>query len=527
MFRKLLASAVFVLFSCGMVFGKDECPIIPLPQQCKAVNESFIINDNTPVIVQDEAFKTAAYYFKNHLLTEKGVTLSNKKRHYPAIIFKKGNVDKGTKGGYRLEMSADKIVITAANDKGAFNGMISLLQLAVKSKKKHHQLKVACWDIEDYPLYTWRGFMLDESRHFFGKKVVKEVLDQMAWLKLNRFHWHLTDAPGWRLQIKGYPLLTLVGGIGNYSDPYAPARYYTQEDIREIVTYARARHIKIIPEIDMPGHATAANRAYPEFSGGGTGKYANFTFNPGKDSTYQYLTNILKEVSVLFPSGMIHLGGDEVAYGIKSWNQDKSVKKLMKMQGFTQLKQVERYFFNRMVDSSLKNFKKVLAWDEAVDGSLSKDRTIIFWWRHNKPDQLKKALSKGYQVVLCPRIPMYFDFVQNESHIDGRRWAGKFSTVKQVYGFSDTTYAAGKEDPQLILGMQGNLWTETVKTEKRLEFLLFPRMDALSEAAWTRASRKDYQGFLSRLKEQLKLYRQENIYFYNPIAPEKTPEVVD
>src|SRR5687768_17077897 len=156
--------------------------------------------------------------------------------------------------------------------------------------------------------------MLDESRHFFGKETVKMLLDQMALYKLNKFHWHLTDAPGWRIEIKQYPRLTLVGGIGNSTDSLAPASYYTQDEIAEIVAYASARQITVIPEIDIPGHATAANGAYPEFSGGGTAKYPEFTFNPGKEGTYQYLTNILREVNVLFPAGIIHIGGDEVSF---------------------------------------------------------------------------------------------------------------------------------------------------------------------------------------------------------------------
>lgn len=168
--------------------------------------------------------------------------------------------------------------------------------------------------------------MLDEARHFSGEKRVKQILDLMAYYKMNRFHWHLTDAQGWRIEIKQYPKLATIGGEGCHSDPDTPAQYYTQEQIRDIIAYAKERHIEIIPEIDMPGHATAANKAYPEYSGGGTEEHPEFTFNVGKEETYTYLTNILKEIAALFPSPYLHIGGDEVAYGIKAWKQTHMYK---------------------------------------------------------------------------------------------------------------------------------------------------------------------------------------------------------
>ena len=369
--------------------------------------------------------------------------------------------------------------------------------------------------------------MLDESRHFFGKENVKSILDWMAFYKLNHFHWHLTDEPGWRLEIKQYPQLTSIGGIGNYSDPYAPAQYYTYADIREIVEYAAARYITIIPEIDMPGHATAANRAYPEFSGGGTDEYPNFTFNPGNKETYSYLSNILKAAKKLFPSGMIHLGGDEVSFGSRGWQEDPAVRELMKRQHLHDLKAVEIFFIQKMARSALKLYNKVLFWDEAADASLPVNHTIIFWWRHDKPEQLKKALLKGYHVVLCPFIPLYFDYVQDSIHTEGRRWEGKFNSLERVYNFpDDESFTTGMANKR-VLGIQANLWTETVRTQERLQYLLFPRIAALSEAAWTNPGKKNYNEFLMRLKKHLQWYKAAKIYYYNPFAPQKTPEITD
>ena len=349
--------------------------------------------------------------------------------------------------------------------------------------------------------------MLDESRHFFGKEIVKELLDWMAFYKLNRFHWHLSDSQGWRIEIKKYPLLTSVGGKGNFTDSLAAATYYTQEDIREIVAYAKDRFITIIPEIDMPGHATAATRAYPILSGGDAPNYPGFTFDPAKDETYTYLTNILKEISTLFPSGIIHLGGDEVAFGIAAWKNNPGVSKLMAANQFTELNQVEHYFLRRMADSVLKFSNYIMCWDEAVPAGLPVSRTYISWWRQNHPESLNEAISKGYKVVLCPRLPLYLDFVQDSTHKSGRKWdKTKFNSYLDLYHFPENSIAAGFSDKTNILGLQGNLWTETVISKKRLQYLIFPRMAALAEAGWTAGSAKNDDQFNTRLKAHLLLY---------------------
>ena len=337
----------------------------------------------------------------------------------------------------------------------------------------------------------------------------------MALYKLNRFHWHLTDEPGWRIEIKKYPLLTYTGGVGNYTDHNAPPLYYTQDDIKELVRYAAERKIEIIPEIDMPGHARAANRAYPQYSGGGSERYPEFTFDPGNEETYQYLTDILKEINVLFPSDMIHIGGDEVHFGNEQWNHNEGIKKLMARENLKGLPDVEKYFMVRMADSLYSMNNTFLAWDEMADISLPTDKTIIFWWRHDRTDQLNKALEKDYSVVLCPRIPMYFDFVQDQEHKVGRRWGKDFSPLELVYNFSTNNIVDTKYNNQ-VLGFQANLWTETVQTEQRLDFMIFPRISALSEAAW--GQNNDYQDYLKRLESHLELYKKDNLYFFNPLV---------
>lgn len=498
--------------------AQENIPIIPLPQSYTYVNESFDINRQLKIAFDDE-FKNEAYFLQKQLFEIKGITAifeSDVKDAHISLLKQQSEISK--KGAYKVQMNKYNIQITAAEDEGIFNGIASVIQLVAVS-----QNKVACWNIEDAPLYEWRGFMLDESRHFFGIEKVKQLLDYMALYKLNRFHWHLTDEPGWRIEIKKYPLLTYTGGVGNFTDHNAPPKYYTQKQIKEVVSYAAERKIVVIPEIDMPGHARAANRAYPEFSGGGSERYPEFTFDPGNEKTYQYLTDILKEINVLFPSEMIHLGGDEVHFGNEAWNHNEGVKALMKRENMTELAQVEKYFMVRMADSLFAMNNKILAWDEMAEIALPIDKTIIFWWRHDKKDQLQKALDKNYPVVLCPRIPFYFDFVQDESHRIGRRWASNYSDLEKVYKFTTNNLINEKNKSQ-VLGFQANLWTETVSTEQRLDFMTYPRISALAEAAW--GQNNNYEDYLNRLKLQLSLYQKSNIYYFNPfeIIDQKEPK---
>jgi hexosaminidase len=393
-----------------------------------------------------------------------------------------------------------------------FYGLMTIWQQLSFSNR----MEIPCGWVKDAPRYEYRGFMLDESRHFFGKEKVEQLLDVMSILKLNTFHWHLTDAPGWRLEIKAFPKLTTVGGRGNKSEPDAPAEFYSQEEIAEVVAYAADRFIAIIPEIDMPGHATAANRAYPEFSGGGSEKRPDFTFNPGKEETYEYLGKILGEVSVLFPSPYVHFGGDEVHFGNQQWANDESVRALMKREKLSDLREVEQYFSRRMADT-IKALGKITAgWDEVVSCGLSNESTLVYWWRHDKPEQLATSLKGGYNTILCPRRPLYFDFVQHDTHVKGRRWDG-FNPIQDVYQYPDSTHTFSVNESSLVKGIQACLWTETVTTTDRVDFLSFPRILALSESAWTNCENKEYSRFEDILPNIFCYLDKLDIYYFNSL----------
>lgn len=502
---------------------KAQTPLalIPYPKQVEAQTGAFSFGPKTTVYALDAQLEAQQTYLRQSLFALYGLNFYQGKDKKASIILKLAG-KAAVKGAYQLTVSPSQIVVEAPTANGVFNGIQSLLQLLRGAGEFRNGLKIPAIKIKDEPLYEWRGFMLDESRHFFGKKKVKALLDWMALYKLNRFHWHLTDEPAWRLAIKKYPLLTLVGGIGNYTDPNEPAQYYSQDDIKEIVAYAAERFIEVIPEIDMPGHATAANRAYPAYTGGGSKDHPEFTFNPGREKTYGYLANILQETQLLFPSNIIHLGGDEVSFGNEKWNADTGITALKQKYNLANNVAVERYFMKRMADSVFAMNGKVAVWDEMVEAGMPVENTIMFWWRHDKPAQLEQALAKGYPTVLCPRLPLYFDFVQDKSHQYGRKWDGKFNDLLSVYHFDVATVTS--KSKATILGLQANLWTETVQNEQRFDYLVFPRIAALAAAAWTAPNSRNDEQFINQIKTHLDWYKQAGLNFLNPFNPAQTPE---
>jgi hexosaminidase len=505
--------------------AQQTCPIIPKPLDASKKLGVFLLEQNTPIVLSNAELKPIAAYLQHKISQVSKITLPVKsKNSFHAIQLVLDSTNHMPKEGYTLKIAAQGVLIKAATTDGVFYGVISLLQFIEYAGIVKDVASINCWDITDAPQYKWRGLMLDESRHFMGKEKVKSLLDWMAFYKLNRFHWHLTDEPAWRLEIKRYPQLALIGGIGSTTVKNTPAMYYTQQDIAEVISYATERHITIIPEIDMPGHATAANRAYPEFSGGGSAGHPDFTFNPGNAETYTYLSNILKETIGLFPSHMIHIGGDEVSVGNEKWSADTGIIALMKREHLSRMTDVEHYFIKRMADSVNSMRSKLLVWDEMAGAGLPVDSTLIFWWRQDKPEQLKLALNKGYSTILCPRLPLYFDFVQDSTHQYGRKWNGLYNSLQQVYNFDARSFAKDLQQKALIIGIQANLWTETVDTEQRLDYLLFPRIAALAEAAWTDTGSKNYAAFSANLQKHLLLYSKAGLYFYDPMQPLQNPE---
>ena len=507
----------------------QNCPLVPNPMFSEAVGETFTLHQDVRIIY-DKEFRSSAEFLQGELHRYLDVTSIladvHPDRASEGIVLRVGSCSTNPEH-YSIDMNSECVVIEAATESGFINGMMSFIQLARLSQCKDCKIVMDCWKIRDEPRYEWRGFMLDEARHFFGKEKVKQLLDWMSFYHLNKFHWHLSDTQGWRIVINKYPRLANVGGIGECGNPDAPAKFYTQDDIREIVSYASARSIEIIPEIDMPGHASAAVRAYPEYNGGGKKSNPTYTFNPAKDETYSFLSDILSEVDVLFPSQIIHIGGDEVDSAHPAWEINPDIQNLRKSEGLETLKDVETYFCCRIADSLYKRNNKVAVWDEMADSELDRERTIMFFWRPQETEQLQKALDKGYPVVFCPDTPMYFNYANDTTQVHGVPWKKLGPNYYwQVYDFECTAYDVKYPADSRILGVQANLWTERVWTGNRLDYLLFPRIAALAETAWTAKENKNLDDFNDRLVMQFELYRKDEVYFYNPFDKSEIGEPV-
>ena len=429
--------------------------------------------------------------------------------------------------GYVLKIGRRGVKISAADSSGLFYARQTLAQLAEADGT------VPVGTIKDAPRFPWRAYMLDASRHFVPKETVLKVLDWMARYKLNKFHWHLTDSDGWRLEIDGWPELTGVGAMGCRSNPAAPARYYTKDDVREVVAYAAERCIEVIPEVDMPGHASASNRAYPAYDGGGTERLPSFTFNVGKEETYAYLSDVLAKTVAQFPGRYLHLGGDEVDFASEAWKSKPEIMDLIAREGLDGIKGAEGYFDRRMQKVVQGLGKTCLMWCDALEFGLPSDEVIYYWWRHDRKDMLHSCLDGGYRTVLCPRHPLYYDFIQADGQIHGRTsrgtvWMGP-NRLEDIHAYPDTeedAFQNGKLSP-LVLGVEACLWTEMVENPRRVEFMTFPRLAALAESAWSRPEVKDWNSFSARMEREYGLYDRAGLWYYDPRDPQRHSENPD
>ena len=484
----------------------------------------------TKIIYESSAEKATAEILQAEVKARNGwkwKVLHTGKHIAGAVVIKSAKNNKSDAEDYSLTVCSTQLVLQATSDAGLFYAVQSLLQMAdARGISAGRPVTLPAIHITDAPHFAWRGLLLDESDHFYGKQTVEELLDAMAYLKLNRLHWHLTDDAGWRIEIKRYPKLAQIGGKGNWSDPQAPAAYYTQADIREIVAYAQQRRIIIIPEVDMPGHATAATRAYPEISGGGTGEWADFTFNPARSETYVFLRNVLQELDALFPGPYLHLGGDEVSFGNQPWSTDPKILNFSRNHGLTNAVELEKYFVRRMAAVNHDLGKTTMGWDEITRAGVPPATAAIMWWRHDQTNVLKQALDHGYPVVLCPRLPCYFDYDQAAAHQYGRRFKRQFNRLEDVYDSPGTniTEIINANPRAKIMGLEACLWTEWMPDRTRLDYMTFPRLAAFAEAAWTPPTAKNKANFMARTKWYLHELDRRKIPYYNPFNPASTPE---
>ena len=406
--------------------------------------------------------------------------------------------------GYRIDISARRAQLSAGDDAGLFYGLQTLLQLA------DERGNLPCVSIEDHPRYRYRGLHLDVCRHFFPVRFIKHYLDWMASCKLNTFHWHLTDDQGWRIEIKRYPRLTEIGGYrtrtqigGFHEDPitYEQGRYggyYTQDEIREVVAYAAKRHIAVIPEIEMPGHATAALAAYPELACGhgpksfetsGRWGVLDDVFCPGKEQTFEFLEGMLDEVLELFPSKLIHIGGDECPR--VRWKECPDCRARMEDEGIEDEAGLQTYLTLRIGRHLEAKGRRLIGWDEILDGELAPG-AVVMSWRGTRGGIA--AARRRHEVIMTPSTYLYFDKKATDSYDEPVSLSSSLLPLEKIYGY-DPDEGIAPEDRRYLLGVQANLWTEFIRTEGRASFQLLPRIYALAEIAWSPVERKSWREF--------------------------------
>jgi hexosaminidase len=512
---------------------EDSINIIPKPLFAKINQGHFVIDKKTKIVSRrfskDE--KHIAEFLSGSIKNFTGLNIQigsyQKKIGGKVIIFKKVEIDSLGEEGYQLLTNKNNIIIEANSGRGLFYGVQSLLQLIppedfTNSKIMDKKILVPCLEIKDKPEYKYRGMHLDVSRHFFPKEFIKKYIDLIAMYKFNYFHWHLTDDNGWRIEIKKYPLLTKISAWrvnrekqpwNNWS-PIQPGEkatyggYYTQDDIREIVKYAQERYITIIPEIEMPAHSSEVFAAYPQYSCTGDtlpvrpgGYWPNVDiFCAGNDSTFTFLENILSEVCDLFPGPYIHIGGDEADK--TNWEKCPKCQARIKKEGLKDVEELQSYFMRRIEKFLVSKHKRMIGWDEILEGGLAPEATVMSW---RGIEGGINAAKMGHEVIMTPTSNCYFDYYQANPEFEPEAIGG-FTTLKKVYSFDPTPPGLTSAESKYILGAQGNLWSEYIKTPEYAEYMILPRMLALAEDVWTPESEKNWNDFLYRVNQHYKRF---------------------
>ena len=520
--REHIIGIVIAMVATNVIPGSLAAPaLLPVPQKFEQRDGVFELGPETRVRV-DSTAKDTGQYLAERLRRSTGFPLNVSTTSKAQV--NKGEILLTTKGasasqveGYELNVAPDSVVIWAADSAGLFYGVQTFLQLlppeifsAQPVRTKDWQ--VPCVRIQDQPRFAWRGFMLDVSRHFFNKEEIKEVLDVMAMHKLNTFHWHLTDDQGWRIQIKKYPRLTEVGAwrktVGFGLDPKtsmaygADGRYggfYTRADVREVVACARSRHITIVPEIEMPGHASAALSAYPQYSCTGgpyntdlAGGIFAGVYCAGKDETFEFLQNVLSEVIDLFPGKYIHIGGDEVPKD--NWKKCPLCQARMKSEGLKTEHELQSYFVRRIETFLNSRGRSLIGWSEIREGGLAQNAAIMDWI-----GGAVEAAGSGHDVVMTPTKYCYFDYYQSTNQTKEPKAIGGYLPLGQVYKLEPVPAELAASFRPHIIGAQANLWTEYVPNLKHAEYMAFPRLCALAEVAWSPPGARNYDDFMRRL----------------------------
>ena len=512
--------------------------LLPEPAQLTVGKEAFILQDDMIISINAPSLKSAADYLVTILQRATGykfVVTEEERGHIQLCIDEKLP---HKEGNYTLKVTSNQIHISSANYAGVIAAISTIRQMFPVEIEASTVVLDTVWSIPtvsiiDEPRFAWRGILLDVARHFFSKEEVKELLDVMALYKMNKFHWHLTDDQGWRIEIKKYPKLTTVGGyrkktiVGYMWDnptEWDTKRYggfYTQEDIKEVVAYAKKRFVEIIPEIEMPGHSVAALTAYPEYSCTGgpfevEGRWGVFNdIYCTKESTFTFMQDILDEVVELFPSSYIHLGGDE-APRIR-WKNCVHCQERMKQEHLTKEAELQTYFINRIENYLNTKGKKIIGWDEILEGGILQRATVMSWRGEKGGIHAAKA---GYDVIMSPNIYMYFNCLQSKVNEKKIGNPNRVITLEKVYNYHPVPEVLSADEAKHIKGVQANLWTEYMSALDEMEYMLYPRVAALSEVAWSKKENKDYGRFCTRLESIRRHYDVLGVNYCKKISNE-------
>lgn len=524
----LLLSCALYLPTTNFAQNKTSIPqLIPFPQKLESKPGLFKLNGQTLGYYIDPTLSSGPLSdWINHSLfgklNKKSVKLANASLQ---LIKKQGLQDEA----YELKIDQKGIQIIASSEKGAFYGLQTIQQLYLLSGTTA-KLALPYVTVSDQPAFKWRGVELDVARHFFPKDYLYKFIDLLATYKFNKFHLHLTDDQGWRIEIKKYPKLTEMGAWRTYNNQdsacFEKAKenpdfnlpkelirttngkeeyggFYTQQDIKDIIAYANSRQIEIIPEIDMPGHMMVATKAYPELlldsQSAGWGKQFSVPISPWKESSYTFIENVLSEIIALFPSHYIHIGADEVEKD--SWSKSAAAQDFMKEKQIANLHDLQSHFVKRVNNFIRSKNKQSIGWDEILDGSSDTSMMVMYWrgWVKNAPIE---AVNRGHRVVMTPTNPLYFDYLPNSSSLDA------------VYNMSVIPSDISSDKAPLIQGAQANIWTEMIPSTARLEFMILPRLSALSERVWT--NKPLYDSYKTRVISHFELWNKKGLRYRMP-----------
>ncbi|MEH6406313.1 MAG: beta-N-acetylhexosaminidase [Leeuwenhoekiella sp.] len=549
--RKLiLVCTILSLCSCANPYqdtenNPEDYGIIPKPVNIAMNQGRFVINDET-TISGDEGLEREGKFLSDLIQHAFGKTITyeaSKDLDENSIELK---IDETLdhEEGYLLKVTPGHVIITGKTAKGVFYGIESLRQLINNADDEVADVTIPAVSIEDYPRFEYRGMHLDVCRHFFPVEFVKEYIDLIALHKMNTFHWHLTDDQGWRIEIKQYPKLTEIGGmrngtiVGHYpgteNDQKETSGFYTQEQIKDVVNYASDRHVTVIPEIELPGHSSAAIAAYPylscfpeektvvdnnmmsdkskELQANGTPKVVQETWGvfddvycAGKDETFTFLENVLTEVMDLFPSHYIHIGGDESPKA--NWERCPDCQKRIADLNLKNEHELQSYFIQRIEKFVNSEGKSIIGWDEILEGGLAPNATVMSW---RGIEGGIDAAQQGHDVIMTPNEFCYFDKYQGDPEGEPLSIGGLL-TVEKVYGYEPEPTELTAEESKFIMGAQGNVWTEYMDTTDYVEYMILPRMTALSEVVWSPKKDRNYADFKQRLADFEPIYKEMGV----------------